>query len=142
MNLAVGNDLALETAEVRVVAYEIIELIRVVAMGHLIVGYRRRQIFGFVYCNIDVRVWMRVTIDEDMPFDRQFDALAQRPLFFEFSAYNSGPRLNNQFRCVHMPPLSLFISNKLVVLLKPRFITGPQALPGHDILGIVEPFVL
>src|ERR1700745_1963830 len=114
MNFALEDDLTLETAEVRIVAYEVIKLIRVVAMGHLIVGYRRRQIFGFVYCNIDVRVWMRVTIDEDMPFDRQFDALAQRSLFFEFSAYNSGPRLNNQFRCVHMLPLSLFISHNHV----------------------------
>src|SRR4029077_8456778 len=129
MNFALEDDLTLETAEVRIVAYEIIELIGVVAMGHLIVGYGCRQIFGFVNRHIDVRFWMRVTIDKDMAFDRQFDALAQRPFFFEFSAYNSGPRLNNQFRCVHMLPLSLFISNKLVVLLKPRFINGPQALP-------------
>ena len=95
------DDLTFQTAEVGVVADKIIEFIRVVTMRYLIVGDGLWQIFCLVYRYIDVRVGVRVPVDEDMPLNRQFNPLAERPSFLEASAHDSGPCPNDVFRNVH-----------------------------------------
>src|SRR5215470_15176229 len=101
MNLALEDDLTFETGEIRIIAYEIIEFIGVVAMRDLIVRYCRGQILGFVYRHIDVRVGMRVAIDENMTFHRQLDALAQGSFLFVPASENSRPGFDYIFFNAH-----------------------------------------
>jgi hypothetical protein len=45
-----------------------------------------------------------IAIDENVPFDRQLDPLAQRALFFKLTADNSGTRFDNIIFNVHLSP--------------------------------------
>ncbi len=97
VHLSFEEDLSFQTAEVGVVADEIIKLVGVVAVRHLIIRHRRRQILRFMYRDVDIRLGVRIAIDKDMPFDRQPAQLAQRPFLFVLAAKNSGSRLDDIF---------------------------------------------
>jgi hypothetical protein len=64
------DDLSFQTAQIRIVADEIVEFIRIVAMWHLIVGNWVGQIFGLVDRNINFSIGVRVAVDENMPLHR------------------------------------------------------------------------
>jgi hypothetical protein len=71
VRFAFKNDLPFQACEIRVFADKVIELIGVMKMGNLIIRYRRRQVFRFMNRDIDIRVRVRITINEHMALDRE-----------------------------------------------------------------------
>src|SRR5690242_3378447 len=88
-------------------ADEIIKLVGIVAVRHLIIGNRRRQIFRFVDRDVDIGVGMRIAIDEYVTLYRQRAQLTQWPLLFMLAAEHTGPRFNDVFCPLHKCPLKL-----------------------------------
>ncbi len=97
MHFPFENYLAFQPCQVRVIADKIVELVGIVAVRHLIVRNRRRQIFGFVDRDVDIGVGMRIAIDENVTLYRQRAQLTQRPLLFMLAAEHTGPRFDDVF---------------------------------------------
>src|SRR2546426_491507 len=100
-------DLTFQAAQIGLVSQEEIEFIRVVKMGHLIVGNRLRQVFGFVDGDVDVGIRMRVFVNKDVPFDGQNNSFPQRPFLCRVSADDSRSRFGDVSCDIHLRPFYL-----------------------------------
>ena len=75
VDFAFEDDLPLQAAQVRIRSDETVKLVSIVRMRHLVIGNVLGQIPGFMNGDVNVRVRMRVAVDEDVALHRQYDAL-------------------------------------------------------------------